>query len=159
MPTNVRLIRIPSRVTQPLQPRPKFIKLRIATTLLGPVSQSPEALDVRRLAAEPYVQEDHRPHPVRPPGLGTLENRGPGGALAKPVEHLDRPRRDVIVGDRVDQPGASHQDALRKEFTDAWQCSQLSQGVHLGYDRSRSRSSTPSRAAPATWCSRSIFAG
>src|ERR1700682_641781 len=56
MPTSVTLSKIPKSVTQPLQPRPKFIRLRIATTLLGPVSYLAATDDLRRLAAQPNVQ-------------------------------------------------------------------------------------------------------
>src|SRR5438128_12638034 len=51
MATSVRLTRIPSKVTQPLQPRPRVIRLRIATTLLGAAAQAAATDDLAWLPA------------------------------------------------------------------------------------------------------------
>src|ERR1700730_5270867 len=69
MPISVRLSRMPSKVTQPLHPRPKFIRLRIANTLLGTPARPAGSDDVGRLASQPNVEQHARPHPVGAPRL------------------------------------------------------------------------------------------
>src|SRR5919201_3301523 len=49
MPTSVRLRRMPSRVTQPLHPSPRFMKLRIASTLLSSLAGASSISQVQQL--------------------------------------------------------------------------------------------------------------
>src|SRR5260370_23691965 len=120
------------KVRHPVLTRPRLFKARIGVTLLMEAADLAATDDVARLAAQPNVEQDDRPHPIGTPRLGAFENCRPVGPFTKTVEQLDRPRRDVVVSDGVYQPGAAHQDALREKFTDARQSAQLRQGVRLG---------------------------
>src|SRR2546423_131813 len=131
IPTSVRLSRIRSKVTQPLQPRPRVIRLRIATTLLGAAAQAAAADDLAWLAAYPDIEQHGGPHPVGSPHLSTLVNGRPVRRVSQTVKQLDRARGEIVIRDRIDEPRAPHQDALREERTDSRQGAQLLQRLQL----------------------------
>src|SRR5437870_12388615 len=89
MATSVRLSRIPSKVTQPLQPRPRVIRLRIATTLLGPVGSA--------------VGLAHPPLEERALGRivgqvpGTTQGQAGVGVAAEIAEHLGSGRMKAVI--------------------------------------------------------------
>src|SRR5207237_2815239 len=131
MKITVALRMIPMNVTQPLQPSPRFMKLRIASTLLGASSGLSPTNDVGRLAPEPDVEQNYGPHSKWPPGLGTLQHLIARRPCLEPIEQLDSSWCEVVIGHGIDQTGAPHQDALRKVFADTWKCPQHLQAVGL----------------------------
>ena len=100
MPISVRLSRIPSNVTQPLHPRPRFIKLRIAVTLLGPAADRMATDDVARLAAQPDVQRTSLDRKCHDDPIAQLR---PSPEATRLIFEIERSARDHFKTDRVHQ--------------------------------------------------------
>src|ERR1700694_2924608 len=71
--------------------------------LFAPAADLAWTDDVGWLAAHPDVEQNTRPHPVRAPDLGPLENSRTVRSLGEPVQNLDRPRGQLVARDGVDQ--------------------------------------------------------
>src|SRR5207248_1310562 len=71
------------------------------------------------------------PHGVVTPAFRMLQHGRVSRSLFEPVEQLDGPRREVVIRDGINQPRATHEDALPEKLADARQRFQLLDSLPL----------------------------
>ena len=72
-------------------------------------------------AADPDMQQDRRPHSIRPPWPGNLEQPGVVRSLLEIVGGLDRIPCQVIPRNLISQSSPPVENALREKWSDARQ--------------------------------------